>query len=153
MGSTLPSKQLTKTQSYPSSSIDKTKESTASALTKALKIANKSIPVHTLTLDNGTEFALYKSVEQSLGIKVYFADNHSPWQRGANENINGLIRFFFPRGTNFNNVSDEYLQYVIELINNRPRKCLGLLSPVEFIDSCVALGLTIHLLSRFGEGD
>ena len=122
---------------------DKTKESTASALTKALKIANKSIPVHTLTLDNGTEFALYKSVEQSLGIKVYFADNHSPWQRGANENINGLIRFFFPRGTNFNNVSDEYLQYVIELINNRPRKCLGLLSPLEFINSCVALGLTI----------
>lgn len=122
---------------------DKSKESTAAALIKAIKMADKDIVPKSLTLDNGTEFAAYKLVEQELDIKVYFADNHSPWQRGSNENINGLLRFFFPRGTNFNNVSDDLLQSVVSLINNRPRKCLALLSPVQFIRNSVALGLTI----------
>ncbi len=77
--------------------------------------------------------------EAEPGVKVYFADTHAPWQRGSNENINGLIRFFFPRGTNFKQVSQEQLDAVVALINNRPRKCLGFLSPLEY----VALGLTI----------
>ena len=76
-------------------------------------------------------------------LKVYFADSHSPWQRGSNENINGLIRFFFSRGTDFRNLPQEQLDSVVSLINNRPRKCLGYLSPIEFINKCVALGLTI----------
>lgn len=118
---------------------DKTKETTADALIKAINMVHEIFPPKSLTLDNGTEFADYKYVEQSLGIKVYFADNHSPWQRGSNENINGLIRFFFPRGTNFNNVSDTYLQHVLNLINNCPRKCLNLLSPIQFIN------LSLHL--------
>lgn len=122
---------------------NKTKETTASALTKAIKKANERFEAKSLTLDNGTEFADYKVVEQNLKLKVYFADTHSPWQRGSNENINDLIRFFFPRGTNFNNVSEDYLQSVVDLINNRPRKCLNLLSPIQFIDLSVALGLTI----------
>ena len=122
---------------------DKSKETTASALIEALQMAIKRIPLKTLTLDNGTEFAAYRDVEQELGIKVYFADNHSPWQRGSNENANGLLRFFFPRGTNFNQVSNDYLQEVVDLINNRPRKCLGLFSPLQFIHNAVALGLTI----------
>lgn len=112
---------------------DKKKETTNAAFIKAFS----SLPFSplTLTLDNGTEFLAYKDLEKQLGIKVYFADTHSPWQRGSNENINGLIRFFFPRGTNFNEVSDEQLQAVVDLINNRPRKCLGFLSPIEFIIS------------------
>lgn len=122
---------------------DKTKESTASALITALKNADKRVFPKSLTLDNGTEFASYKDVEKALNIKVYFADCHSPWQRGSNENINGLLRFFFPRGTNFSKVTNEYLQSVVDIINNRPRKCLGLLSPLQFIDHSVALGLTI----------
>ena len=122
---------------------DKTKETTAAALVEALKMVDKKIPLRSLTLDNGTEFALYTKVEDDLNIKVYFADNHSPWQRGSNENLNGLLRFFFPRGTNFNKVSDDYLQSVVNLINNRPRKCLALLSPLQFIHNSVALGLTI----------
>lgn len=112
---------------------DKSRETTAAALINALKSVDKRITPKTLTLDNGTEFASYKDVEKELDIKVYFADNHSPWQRGTNENINGVLRFFFPRGTNFTKVSDEYLQMVVDLINNRPRKCLGLLSPLQFI--------------------
>ena len=86
-----------------------------------------------ITLDNGSEFANFSMIEQNHHTTIYFADPHSPWQRGSNENINGLIRFFFPKGTNFHEVSDEHLKYVLAIINNRPRKCLGWLSPVEFL--------------------
>lgn len=93
----------------------------------------------TLTLDNGTEFLGFKDIEAENALKVYFADPHSPWQRGSNENINGLIRFFFPRGTDFRNLPQEHLDAVISLINNRPRKCLGFLSPLEFLDKMLRL--------------
>jgi IS30 family transposase len=64
---------------------------------------------------------------------VYFADPHAPWQRGSNGNINGLLRWFFPKGTDFRKVTKEELERVIDLINNRPRKRLGWLSPIEFL--------------------
>ena len=90
-----------------------------------------------ITLDNGSEFADFKQIEKNHNTTVYFADPHSPWQRGSNENINGLIRFFFPKGTNFHAVTQADLDRVLSLINNRPRKCLGWLSPVEFLSrSC-----------------
>ena len=117
---------------------DKTIESTNAAFAAAFSKA-KQVPPITLTLDNGTEFLGFKDLEQTLGIKVYFADAHAPWQRGSNENINGLIRFFFPRGTDFTKVTDEQLNAVLELINNRPRKCLGYLSPNEFINKVLHL--------------
>ena len=66
---------------------------------------------------------------------VYFADPHSPWQRGLNENTNDIIRFFFPKGCDFHKVSEEDLQTVVSLINNRPRKTLDYLSPLEFISA------------------
>ncbi len=113
---------------------DKKKETTNAAFISAF--AKAEIKPKTLTLDNGTEFLAYKELEKELNLTVYFADTHAPWQRGSNENINGLIRFFFPRGTNFNKVSDEQLQSVIDLINNRPRKCLNYLSPIEFLNKC-----------------
>lgn len=68
-----------------------------------------------------------------MDIKVYFSDAHSPWQRGSNENVNGLIRFFFPRGTDFTKVTEEQLDAVLDLINNRARKCLDYLSRNEFV--------------------
>lgn len=111
---------------------DKTIESTNAAFIAAFQEATMIQPI-TLTLDNGTEFLGFKDLENALGIKVYFADTHAPWQRGSNENVNGLLRFFFPKGTNFNHVTQEQLDAVLELINNRPRKCLGFLSPNEFI--------------------
>lgn len=92
--------------------------------------------VSSLSLDNGAEFAAFKQIEEELNTIVYFADPHSPWQRGSNENINGLLRFFFPKGTNFLEVTHERLHHVLALINNRPRKCLGWLSPVEFLQKC-----------------
>jgi len=111
-----------------SRAIDETKN----AVLKALD----GLTVNSLTLDNGSEFAAFKELEKELGAHVYFADPHSPWQRGSNENTNDLIRFFFPKGTNFHLVSQDSLDHVIHLINNRPRKCLGWLSPVEFISKC-----------------
>ena len=66
---------------------------------------------------------------------IYFADPHSPWQRGLNENTNDILRFFYPKGTDFLKVSENDFQNVIHLINSRPRKCLGFLSPLEFLSS------------------
>jgi IS30 family transposase len=77
------------------------------------------------TVDRGKEFACYASLERHLQMKVYFADPYSSWQRGSNENGNGLLREFFPKGHDFANVTDEDLAHSIQLINHRPRKCLG----------------------------
>ena len=86
-----------------------------------------------ITLDNGSEFANFRNIEKNHNTTIYFADPRSPWQRGTNESINGLVRFFFPKGTNFHKVTPEEVEYVVDLINNRPRKCLGWRSPKEFI--------------------
>ena len=82
-------------------------------------------------------------IEKDLDLEIYFADLHAPWQRGSNENINGLLRFFFPRGTDFRKVTRVQLDAVLDKINNRPRKCLDILSPIDYFNQSVALGLTI----------
>jgi IS30 family transposase len=107
-------------------------QETKDAVVKALD----GLPVKSLSLDNGSEFACFKELEKELKATVYFADPHSPWQRASNENINDLVRFFFPKGTDFHKVIQEELDKVISLINNRPRKCLGWLSPIEFLSRC-----------------
>ena len=89
------------------------------------------IPVTSISLDNGSEFAQFKKLEESLHAPVYFAEPHKPWQRGTNENTNGLLRFFFPKGFNFHALSQRDLDVVLDLINKRPRKCLNWLSPFE----------------------
>jgi IS30 family transposase len=91
------------------------------------------VNVKSITLDNGSEFAKFSEIEKELNTTIYFADPHSPWQRGSNENINDVLRFFYPKGTNFLLVDNDNLQKIVDLINDRPRKCLGWLSPVEFI--------------------
>jgi IS30 family transposase len=95
---------------------------------------NKRTTFVSITLDNGSEFSRFPEIEKNHGTTVYFADPHSPWQRGSNENINGLLRFFVPKGTNFHDVSDDEVNSVISLINNRPRKCLDWLSPIGFLN-------------------
>ena len=72
-------------------------------------------------------------IEEDLQTTIYFADPHSPWQRGLNENTNDILRFFFPKGTDFSLVSEDELLRVVRLINTRPRKCLDYLSPIDFI--------------------
>lgn len=85
----------------------------------------------TLTLDNGTEFARCHRLEKHLGMELYFADPGRPYQRGTNENTNGLIRQYFPKGTDFRNVTHYEVRHVEERLNHRPRACLGFKTPHE----------------------
>lgn len=101
----------------------------AKTVSNAIKKALKDMTVNSITLDNGPEFANYKDFEEHLKTIVYFTDPHSPWQRGSNENINDCLRFFFPKGCNFLEITDEEVQKAVNLINNRPRKCLNGLTP------------------------
>ncbi|HOD61491.1 MAG TPA: IS30 family transposase [Bacilli bacterium] len=89
--------------------------------------------VHTITSDNGKEFAEHKMISSELNLDFYFARPYHSWERGANENINGLIRQYFPKKTSFENISDDDVKRVEEILNNRPRKKLNFLTPNEFL--------------------
>lgn len=109
---------------------------TATATAAAVCATLEGLPVHSITMDNGGEFANYKDIERKLNVTVYFADPHAPWQRGSVENINGLLRFFFPHGMDLRLVTQELLSRVENLLNARPRKCLGWLAPAELFSFC-----------------
>ena len=85
--------------------------------------------VKTLTYDNGKEFALHQEIDKELQSNGYFAHPYHSWERGLNENTNGLIRQFFPKGKDLSEVTDEEIQRVMDKLNNRPRKCLGFKTP------------------------
>ncbi|MCU7887400.1 MAG: IS30 family transposase [Candidatus Thiodiazotropha sp. (ex Lucinoma aequizonata)] len=85
----------------------------------------------TITLDNGLEFADHDIIAQGLDADIYFAHPYCSWERGINENTNGLIRQYFPKGTDFNKVSDEQIEQVMDRLNNRPRRTRGARSPNE----------------------
>ena len=85
----------------------------------------------TLTWDQGNEMFHHQRVEQAIGMKIYFADPHSPWQRGTNENTNGLLRQYFPKGTDLRLVTDERICQVTARLNQRPRFCLDDRSPLQ----------------------
>lgn len=91
----------------------------------------RGLPVKSISLDNGSEFSEFHALEKELHTLVYFAEPHKPWQRGTNENTNGLLRFFFPKGFDFHSISQAQVDDVVDLINHRPRKCLGWKSPAE----------------------
>ena len=86
-------------------------------------ISNKLIK--TFTVDRGKEFTGYNEIEKKLNIDVYFADPYASWQRGTNENTNGLLREFYPKRFNFSTITQNNLDVVVNIINNRHRKCLG----------------------------
>lgn len=88
---------------------------------------------HTMTVDNGKEFANFKGLEELLGVAVFFADPYSPWQRGSCENTNGLLREFFPKTMDLTTVSHQRVAAVVDKLNNRPRKCLGYRTPHEVL--------------------
>ena len=91
--------------------------------------------VHTITFDNGKEFAAHQDIADALKTKIFFATPYHAWERGLNENINGLIRDFFPKGTDFSTISSAEVAKVERLLNERPRKSLGFRSPQEVFHS------------------
>ena len=100
----------------------------------ALKARMADLPpvlLRSITWDQGTEMARHLTITRSLGAPVYFCDSHSPWQRGSNENMNGLLRDYFPKGTDLSAHSPQHLLAVENELNNRPRQVLGDRAPAE----------------------
>jgi IS30 family transposase len=87
--------------------------------------------LRTLTVDNGKEFADHQAIDQTLGIQTYFADPYCSWQRGSNENFNGLLRQYIPKKRRMETVTDEGLTMIENRLNHRPRKRLGFKTPYE----------------------
>lgn len=109
-------------------------EQTADAFNDAAREVFEELPAplkRTLTHDNGREIAKHAEITEELKITVYCAHPYHSWERGTNENTNGLIRDFFPKGTDFSRVLPEELAHVVELLNNRPRQSLHFLTPKE----------------------
>ena len=92
-----------------------------------------ALPLRTTTADNGKEFAAHAELAARLGLDVYFARPYQAWERGTNENTNGLVRQFFPRGLDLRAVTPRQVAHVERLLNNRPRKCLGYRTPLEVL--------------------
>lgn len=105
----------------------------ADSLNKALIDALHGLPIHTITVDNGMEFAKFPVLEQELNTQVYFAHERCPWERGLNENTNGLLRQFFPKGTDFSTISPLQLERAVSLLNSRPRKRHEFRTPEEVL--------------------
>lgn len=100
--------------------------------TKTIELLGQWKPfLHTITSDNGKEFAHHQRIAEKLQIDYYFAKPYHSWERGANENLNGLVRQYFPKMTNFENITQEQVNRVVNILNNRPRKRLGFKSPNE----------------------
>jgi IS30 family transposase len=113
--------------------IGKVNRYTAKAVEKTIISLMELLPRrnYTLTVDNGKEFASHESVADALRIRVYFADPYSAWQRGLNENTNGLIRQYVPKGSDVRILTEQQILHIMDRLNNRPRKSLGFLTPNE----------------------
>jgi len=112
-------------------------ERNAINLNRAASRSLARLPLKTVTVDNGMEFAGHKKLKQLTGASVYFAHEKKPWERGLNEQINGLLRQFFPKGIDFKKVSPAQLRRAVSLLNNRPRKTLGYRTPKEVMQNLI----------------
>lgn len=116
---------------------NKKSEIVSKSIIKILKEFSKCYSIYTITFDNGKEFANHAHIAKSLKVKTFFADPYSSWQRGLNEHTNGLIRQYLPKKTCFTTISHEKVQDIQDLINNRPRKVLGFLTPLEKLNQSI----------------
>ena len=91
------------------------------------------MPVRTITTDNGTEFAAHEIIAKELNTSVYFAHPYSPWEKGAIENMNGLVRQYIPKKADFKGISSGYIKHIIQKLNNRPRKKNDFAKPIDII--------------------
>jgi transposase, IS30 family len=113
----------------------------ADAVAEAMTIAMSRLPHtlrKTLTWDQGSEMTNHAQIAEATGLDIYFCDPHSPWQRGTNENTNGLLRQYFPKGTDLSVYQADYLDHVTMKLNNRPRKRLGFHTPAEALDELLS---------------
>jgi IS30 family transposase len=113
----------------------------APVVAAALARQIQRLPQHlrrSLTWDRGRELAAHRDLTLATDMQVYFCDPHSPWQRGSNENTNGLLRQYFPKGTNLAQYSQATLDAVAHELNERPRKTLGFQTPAAMLDQIVA---------------
>jgi transposase, IS30 family len=109
----------------------------AVAMKNALAATITTLPEQlrrSLTWDRGKEMSAHAQFKIETGLAVYFADPHSPWQRGTNENTNGLLRQYFPKGTDLSRWSAKEIEAVAATLNNRPRKTLGWKTPTEALN-------------------
>ena len=104
--------------------------------------------LHTVTSDNGKEFAEHKAIAKSLAVDYYFAHPYHSWERDANENMNGLIRQYLPKGTPFDGLDDNEIKRIRDKLNNRPRKKLGFLTPIEYFFANFAPELNLSLTQK-----
>ena len=117
------------------------------ALTKHVRKLPQQLR-RSLTWDRGKEMADHKSFTVATNVQVYFCDPHSPWQRGSNENTNGLLRQYFPRGTDLSRFSQDYLNRIARRLNQRPRKTLGFETPADRLQA--VLHLPVELATQSG---
>lgn len=129
--------------------IRKLPNKTAASVERAMydSYDNSILPFITVTYDNGTEFMNHTNISEVLGCNIYFARPYRSCDRGLNEHTNGLIRRFYPKKTNFAMITDEQIKYVQDLLNDRPRRSLGFLTPNEIINKHLAR--TYKKLSQF----
>ena len=118
------------------------KDRTAATVRDAMTAAIQDLPqmlLKSVTWDQGREMAEHAKFTIDTGIQVYFCDPHSPWQRGSNENTNGLLRQFMPKGTDLSMISPQRLRQIAELMNGRPRQTLGWMTPSEELNKFLAM--------------
>lgn len=115
--------------------VGKSRNRTVKAVNRVLieLLRRSPLPVRTLTLDNGTEFHGYREVEHATGAQIYFARPHHPWQRGSNENTNGLLRQYWPKKASMAKLTQRHCDQIAYILNTRPRKRHGYLSPLQLI--------------------
>ena len=111
---------------------DKTSASTVSVIEERMSVLPQKMK-QTITFDNGPENSDWRAIEERTTLKTFFAHPYHSWERGANENANGLLREYFPKGTDFATISDDELAAVEYRLNSRPRKRLGFLSPLQAV--------------------
>jgi len=120
----------------------KVERNTAESVAHAMTTQLASLTVKTITSDNGREFARHQQVAQHLSADFYFAHPYSSWERGLNENTNGLVRQYFPKKSDFSKITDRQLNKVVERLNQRPRKTLGYKTPHEVFFKLPLVALT-----------